>query len=67
MENATKALIIAAAVLIAIVLISIGVSILSSSGNATDEVNTTAQQMENSTNAATGAAVNTMRDLSNIY
>lgn len=67
MENATKALIIAAAVLIAIVLISIGVSILSSSGNATDEVNTTAAQMENSTNAATGAAVNTMVDLANVY
>lgn len=67
MENATKALIIAAAVLIAIVLISIGVSILSASGNATDEVNATAGAMENSTNAATSAAQTTMNALANIY
>lgn len=67
MENATKALIIAAAVLIAIVLISIGVSILSSSGNATQEVNQTAAQMENSTGDAKNAAVDTMQDLSNLY
>lgn len=67
MENATKALIIAAAVLIAIVLISIGVSILSSSGNAASDVNKTAEQMQTSTGDATNAATTTMSGLSGLY
>ena len=42
MENATKALIIAAAILIAIVVIALGVRIMSSSSDTTDRVDTTA-------------------------
>lgn len=38
MENATKALLIAAAILIAIVLIAVGIKVLSSTSGVTDEV-----------------------------
>ena len=43
MENASKALLIAAAVLIAIVLIAIGIKVLSSSQNLTSGVGETAE------------------------
>ena len=42
MENATKALIIAASVLIAIVLIALGIRILSSTGRSAEQVDSAA-------------------------
>jgi len=43
MENATKALLIAAAVLIAIVLIALGVNLLSAGGDTADQAGQTPQ------------------------
>lgn len=45
MENASKALIIAGAILVSILLISIGVIIINSTGNMTDQVGTTTNTM----------------------
>lgn len=50
MENATKALLIAAAVLIAIVLIAFGIRILGSTGDAGNQ----AQNVQNSLNNQIG-------------
>lgn len=48
MENATKALLIAAAVLIAIVLIAVGIRILSSTSGTVDQVESLSTTMETS-------------------
>jgi len=45
MENASKALIIAGAILISILLISVGIMVMNSAGSATDEVGSTADSM----------------------
>lgn len=45
MENASKALVIAGAILVAILLISIGVLIINSTGDMTDQVGSTADTM----------------------
>lgn len=45
MENASKALIIAGAILVSILLISIGVIIINSTGDMTDQVGSTADTM----------------------
>lgn len=47
MENASKALLIAGGVLIAIILIAMGVRILNSTSGTTDSVETTSQALEN--------------------
>lgn len=52
MENATKALLIAAAVLIAIVLIALGVRLLNSAGDSSSQAQEVANQMGQSTNSA---------------
>lgn len=49
MENATKALLIAAAVLIAIVLIGVGIKILSSTSGVTERVDSVSEAMASST------------------
>lgn len=59
MENATKALLIAAAVLIAIVLIALGVTLLNSAGNAGQDAQNTADAI----NQATGQASKNIVDL----
>ncbi len=59
MENATKALLIAAAVLIAIVLIALGVRLLNSSGNASGD----AQNVSNQLQTSTGTGVNEITNL----
>ena len=46
MENASKALIIAGAVLISIVLISLGVMLISRSGNASGSAENTSQMID---------------------
>lgn len=48
MENATKALLIAASVLIAIVLIAVGINILSSTSGVTNQVDSVSQSMAQS-------------------
>lgn len=52
MENATKALLIAAAVLIAIVLIALGVNLLNSSGDAAEQAGQVSDALNTSTEAA---------------
>ena len=52
MENATKALLIAAAVLIAIVLIALGVNLLNSSGNAADQAGDVSEELNSTTDQA---------------
>lgn len=49
MENASKALIIAGAILIAILLISVGILVMNSTGNMQDEVGKTADTMATQT------------------
>ena len=63
MENATKALLIAAAVLVVIVLIALGVRLLNSTSEtkkASDEVST---QLQDQTGKAKNAAVNAFQGL----
>lgn len=59
MENATKALLIAAAVLIAIVLIALGVRLLSSTGDVSGQAN----QVSGALNSSTSNAV---KDITNM-
>lgn len=55
MENATKALLIAAAILIAIVLIALGVNLLNSAGDTSGDAANVANALQGSTeNAASG-------------
>ena len=55
MENATKALLIAAAVLIAIVLVALGVRLLSASGDTSGQAENVSNALQSSTgNAANG-------------
>lgn len=55
MENATKALLIAAAVLIAIVLVALGVNLLNSAGDVSDDAANVSNALQQSTgNAANG-------------
>ena len=49
MENASKALIIAGAILISILLISVGILVMNSTGNMQDEVGKTADTMATQT------------------
>ena len=55
MENASKALLIAAAVLIVILLIAFGMRILSPASGTVDSATTTTQQISNSTGKAQSA------------
>lgn len=61
MENATKALLIAAAVLIAIVLIALGVNLLSSAGDTSGDAKNVSNAIQSSTS---GAAQNVLDGLS---
>lgn len=63
MENATKALLIAAAVLIAIVLIALGVRLLGSSNDASGQAKNTAGAISNSTNSAVKDVTGALRNL----
>lgn len=63
MENATKALLIAAAVLIAILLIAFGMKIFSSTGDTSAEAQKTGQEISDQTKQAAGAAQNALGDL----
>jgi len=53
MENATKALLIAAAVLIVIVIIALGVRLLGAAGDTSSQADTVSKQLDESTTKAT--------------
>lgn len=63
MENASKALLIAAAVLIVILLIAFGMRIFNSAGNVSGDAQSTGQQLSNSTSAASSSAQNALKGL----
>ena len=58
MENATKALLIAAAVLIAIVLVALGVRLLNSSGDTSEQADKVANQLQESAGTAANGVIN---------
>lgn len=60
MENATKALLIAAAILIAIVLIALGVSLLGSTGDTAGDAENVADALQTQTGNVANGIVNTL-------
>lgn len=64
MENASKALLIAAAVLIVILLIAFGMRIFNSTGNVSGQATDTGAQLTNQTQSAAQSAKNALTDLS---
>ena len=67
MENASKALLIAAAILIVILLIAFGVSVLNSSGDVGDQATSTGTAIGEQTNAAADAAKNKLQGINKWY
>ena len=63
MENATKALLIAAAVLIAIVLVALGVNLLGAAGDTSGEAENVSNALKGSTSNAVNSVVNTIGGL----
>lgn len=63
MENASKALLIAAAVLIVILLIAFGMRIFNSTGDVSSQASQTGQQLTNSAQAASSSAKNALTGL----
>lgn len=63
MENATKALLIAAAVLIAIVLVALGVRLLNASGDTSDDAAAVANQLDQSTGTAANGVIDNLNGL----
>ena len=53
MENATKALLIAAAVLIVIIIVALGVRLLNASGDSTKQASEASELVQGSTKTAT--------------
>lgn len=65
MENATKALLIAAAVLIVILLIAFGMRIFNSTADVSGQATQTGQALSNQAGVASNAAVNAIGGLGN--
>lgn len=65
MENATKALLIAAAVLIVILLIAFGMRIFNSTADVSGKATSTGETLGNQADAAANSAVNAVEGLSN--
>lgn len=63
MENATKALLIAAAVLIVILLIAFGMRIFTSTSDVSGQATSTGKELSNQTNAASSSAQNALQGL----
>lgn len=63
MENASKALLIAAAVLIVILLIAFGMRIFNSTSDVSGQASQTGQELANQTGAAKNSAVNALTGL----
>lgn len=64
MENASKALLIAAAVLIVILLIAFGMRIFTSTSNVSGQATDTGKALSNQTNAAATTATNALEGIS---
>lgn len=64
MENASKALLIAAAVLIVILLIAFGMRIFNSTSDVSGQASSTGKALTNQAGAATNSAVNALSGLS---
>ena len=67
MENATKALLIAAAVLIAIVLVALGVKLLSSAGDTSGEASNVSNALKGSTTNAANGVVDGLNSLDVVF
>lgn len=65
MENATKALLIAAAVLIVILLIAFGMKIFNSTSDVSGQATSTGKALGNQATAAANSAVGAVNGLSN--
>lgn len=63
MENASKALLIAAAVLIVILLIAFGMSIFNSTGDTSDDAQAVGNQITTQSKEASGSAVNAIKGI----
>lgn len=63
MENATKALLIAAAVLIAIVLVALGVNLLGSAGDTSEDAAKVSNQLQTSTGTKANSVVDSLTNL----
>lgn len=63
MENATKALLIAAAVLIVILLIAFGMRIFNSTSDVSGQATSTGTKLSNQTGVAANSASNALSDL----
>ena len=63
MENASKALLIAAAVLIVILLIAFGMRIFNSTSDVSGQASDTGKELSNQTSAAKNSAVNALSGL----
>lgn len=63
MENATKALLIAAAILIAILLIAFGMQIMSSSSETGKQASDTGAAISNQTTSATSSALTALNSV----
>lgn len=64
MENASKALLIAAAVLIVILLIAFGMRIFNSTGNTSSKATETGEKLTEQTGIAANSATKALNDLS---
>ena len=67
MENASKALLIAAAVLIVILLIAFGMRIFNSTGSTATQATSTGQEISNQTQKAATSAQSALTGLSSYY
>lgn len=67
MENATKALLIAAAVLIVILIIALGMRIFNSTSGATSSATSTGEAIDNQTTQAADAANSALQGLTSSY
>lgn len=63
MENATKALLIAAAVLIAIVLVALGVNLLGAAGDTSGDAENVANALQTQTGTKANSVVDTLTNL----
>ena len=62
MENASKALLIAAAILIVIILIAFGMNVLNSTGDVGEQATGTGEALANQTGVASNTAVNALKN-----
>ena len=63
MENATKALLIAAAVLVVIVIIALGVRLLGTAGDSSGKAQEVSNSLDSSTNAAITDITGSLKNL----